>query len=293
MAGSAGWCARCWGCSAVSAVVNPPASGGLAIDLLNRMAPRRGVRVLPDLAYGPGPRRVLDLYAPSTGPAPVVVFFYGGGWEEGERAMYRFVAATLAARGILTVVPDYRLYPEIRFPAFMEDAAAAVAWTLARAAAHGGDPRRLFLMGHSAGAQIAALLALDARYLNAAGVAPRQVAGVIGLAGPYDFLPLRSRVLQQIFGPEAAGPDAPPIRCATAAAPPRPLAAGTADRVVDPGNTTRLAARLRAAGVRVETQLYRGLGHRALIGGLATLLAPVLPVRRAVLRFIAAGGRDV
>ncbi len=275
----------------MSAVLTPPASGGVALELLNRMAPRRGVRVLSDLAYGPGPRQALDIYAPAGGPAPVVVFFYGGGWEEGERAMYRFAAAALAARGVLTVVPDYRLYPEIRFPAFMEDAAAAVAWTLARIAAHGGDPRRLFLMGHSAGAQIAALLALDGRYLTAAGVAPRQVAGVIGLAGPYDFLPLRSQVLKEIFGPETSWPDSQPIGFVTPAAPPMLLAAGTADRIVDPGNTSRLAAKLRAAGVPVEARLYRGLGHRALVGGLASILAPILPVRRAVLRFIAGGGR--
>jgi len=296
MAGSAGWCARCWGCSAVSAVLAPPAPAraGFAVDLLNRLAPRRGVTVRAGLAYGPGPRHRMDAYLPAraaaSAPAPVVVFFYGGGWEEGERGTYRFVAAALAARGILTLVPDYRLYPEIRFPAFMEDAAAAVAWARSFAAAQGGDPGRLFLMGHSAGAQIATLLALDARYLRAAGMAGGRIAGVIGLAGPYDFLPLRSPTLKAIFGPEAAWPASQPITYVTASAPPMLLAAGTADRVVDPGNTQRLAARLRAAGAAAEVRLYRGLGHRALIGGFASALAPLLPVRRAVLRFIARCG---
>ena len=266
---------------------------GFAVDLLNRLAPRRGVAVRAGLAYGPGPRHRLDAYVPARAAvsAPVLVFFYGGGWEEGERGMYRFVAAAMAARGILTLVPDYRLYPEVRFPAFMEDAAAAVAWAGSFVATQGGDPGRLFLMGHSAGAQIATLLALDPRYLRAAGMARGSIAGVIGLAGPYDFLPLRSPTLKAIFGPEKAWPASQPITYVTASAPPMLLAAGTADRVVDPANTQRLAARLRAAGAAAEVRLYRGLGHRALLGGFASLLAPLLPVRRAALRFIVGCGR--
>ena len=273
-----------------------PARAGFIVDLLNRLSPRRGITIREGVAYGPGPRHRLDAYlparvaAPASARPPVVVFFYGGGWEEGDRGMYRFVAAALAARGILTLVPDYRLYPEVRFPAFMEDAAAAVAWAGPFAAAQGADPGRLFLMGHSAGAQIATLLALDARYLRAAGLARGPVAGVIGLAGPYDFLPLRSPTLKAIFGPEADWPASQPITYVSASAPPMLLAAGTADRVVDPGNTQRLAGRLRAVGVAAEVQLYRGLGHRALIGGFASPLAPLLPVRRATLRFIARCG---
>lgn len=277
----------------MSAVLAPPqpARAEFAVDLLNRLTPVRGLEVVSDIAYGRGPRHRLDAYIPiraaSSPPVPVVVFFYGGGWEEGERGMYRFVAAALAARGILTLVPDYRLYPEIRFPAFMEDAAAAVAWARRFVVPHGGDPERLFLMGHSAGAQIATLLALDERYLCAAGVAGRCLAGVIGLAGPYDFLPLQSPTLKAIFGPEETWPSSQPIAFVTSSAPPMLLLAGHADRVVDPGNTQRLAARLRAVGARVEARLYSGLGHRVLIGGFASVLAPFLPVRRTVLRFIA------
>ncbi|MDE2007285.1 MAG: alpha/beta hydrolase [Rhodospirillales bacterium] len=278
----------------MSEAVAPPAPprAGVAVDLLNRLAPRRGVRALTDLAYGPGPRHLVDVYAPAAAeaPAPVVVFFYGGGWEEGERTMYRFLAAGLAKRGVLTLVPDYRLYPEVGFPAFMQDAAAAVAWARGRVNRFGGDTGRIFLMGHSAGAQIATLLALDPRYLDGAGVPRGQIAGVIGLAGPYDFLPLRTPVLRAIFGPEQTWPDSQPIRFVTKAAPPMLLAAGSADRVVAPGNTLRLAERLQAADVAVEVRLYRGLGHRALIGGFATPLAALLPLRRAALRFIARHG---
>lgn len=254
---------------------------GFPIDQLNRLSPRRGV-VLREGAYAPGPRGAIDLYWPqATRNPPTVLFFYGGGWEAGERRMYRFVGTALAACGVACAIPDYRLYPEVRFPAFMEDAAAALAWVAARP---GVAAERLFLMGHSAGAQIATLLALDPRYRHsAAAPAPR---GVIGLAGPYDFLPLRSPVLRGIFGPEALWPESQPIRFVTPAAPPMLLAAGARDRTVLPGNTRRLEAALRQAGVAVTAHVYPGLGHRALIGGLASVLAPLLPVRRAVLRFI-------
>ncbi|WP_428539732.1 alpha/beta hydrolase [Rhodopila sp.] len=260
--------------------------------LLNLTAPRAGVTWSSDIAYAPGPDHTLDIYAPShrCANAPVVVFFYGGGWESGSRSSYRFVGASLAARGVVTVIPDYRLYPTVRFPAFMQDAAEAVAWTRAHVEEYGGDPNRLFLMGHSAGGQIATLLALDGSYLRADGVDPRQIRGVIGLAGPYDFLPLRSRTLKAIFGPETEWPRSQPINYVTSGAPPMMLAAGTADDTVDPGNTTRLAVRLRQDGVAVDEHLYPGLGHKLLIGAFASGLTSFAPVRRDTLRFIAAHG---
>lgn len=265
----------------MSAALAPPARFGVAIDLLNRLSPRRGIR-LTEAAYAPGPRGGIDLYWPeAVRDPPVVLFFYGGGWEAGERAMYRFVGTALAACGVACAIPDYRLFPAVRFPGFMEDAAAALAWLAARP---GVAAERLLLMGHSAGAQIAALLALDPRYRVAAG-APAP-CGVIGLAGPYDFLPLRTPVLRAIFGPEVQWPESQPIRFVTPAAAPMLLAAGARDRTVLPRNTQRLAAALREAGVTVTAQVYPGLGHRALIGGFASVLAPVLPVRRAVLDFI-------
>ncbi len=262
------------------------------VALLNATAPRAGVVTHEGIAYEPGPRHALDIYAPSRPCAdmPVVVFIYGGGWDSGDRAMYRFVGASLAARGVLTVIPDYRLYPDIRFPAFMWDAAAAVAWTRENIAGYGGDPDRLFLMGHSAGAQIATLLALDGRYLRADGVDPAHLAGVIGLAGPYDFLPVRTEKLKTLFGPEPERPLSQPINFVTPQAPPMLLAAGAADTTVDPANTRRLAARLRRDGVRVEEKLYRGSGHRVLIGAFAAPLSFLAPVRRDTLRFITQHG---
>ena len=267
-----------------------PGAACSPVALLNATAPSNGVLTTADLAYAPGPRHGVDVYAPvGAQRAPVLVFFYGGGWRSGDRAIYRFLGATLAAAGVVCMVPDYRLWPEVRSPGFVEDAAQAVAWARAQAATHGGDPAQLFLMGHSAGAQIAALLALNPAFLGAVGLDPgRDLRGMIGLAGPYDFLPLRSARLRAIFGPEASWPESQPINYASAAAPPMLLATGDADSTVLPANTEQLTARLRAAGAAVESVVYPGIGHVPIIGAFAGPLGFVAPVRQDVLRFIAA-----
>jgi len=265
------------------------------VTILNNLAPKAGVAEHDAIAYAPGPRHVLDVYAP-TGraaagpvPGPVVVFIYGGGWNSGDRGMYRFVGAELAAHGVLAIVPDMRLYPQVRFPGFVQDCAAAVAWVRAHAAEYGGDPHRLFLMGHSAGGQIATLLALDPEYLAAVGMEPkRDLAGVIGLAGPYDFLPLKSAELRAIFGPPSEWKRSQPIDYVSAQSPPMLLLAGSADDTVDPGNTTRLSAALRSVGVGVQDSIYPGVGHKELIGAMASTLDFIAPVLRDVLRYVGA-----
>ncbi|HET7880654.1 MAG TPA: alpha/beta hydrolase [Acetobacteraceae bacterium] len=263
------------------------------IPLLNALAPTNAVSEAHDITYADGTRHRLDVYAPrhSDAAAPVVVFFYGGGWETGDKAMHRFVGTTLAAHGVVVVIPDYRLHPEVQFPAFMQDGAAAVAWAHANAAHFGGDPRRLFLMGHSAGAQIATLLALDTHYLLDAGLASgREVCGVVALAGLYDFLPQASDAVKAVFGPADAWPRAQPVNYASPVAPPMLLLAGDADRSVDPGNTLRLAARLQAAGASVRSGLEPGISHRAIVVALADSLSFLAPVRAQTLDFIAAQG---
>jgi acetyl esterase/lipase len=220
-------------------------------------------------------------------PAPVLVFFYGGGWMSGAKETYRFVGAAMAARGVLVVIPDYRLFPDVRFPAFMEDAAAAIAWTHANAARFGGDARRLFLMGHSAGGQIATLIALDPRYLQSVDLSPaRDVCGVIGLAAPYDYIPLDGAGANAIFGPESEWPLSEPISHASAQAPPMLLLAGRGDRTIRPDSASRLAARLRAAGAIAQDALYPDIGHFTLIAAFGRPLAFLAPVREAALRFI-------
>lgn len=262
------------------------------VDALNALAPRDGVAVHEAIAYGATPRQVLDVYAPApqpgAKPAPVVVFFYGGGWVSGSRAIYRFLGAALAARGVVVVVPDYRLHPEVEFAGFMQDAATSVAWTVAHIADYGGAAQHLFLMGHSAGAQIAALLALDPEYLKAVNLSPAILSGFIGLAGPYDFLPFTDPVHNVIFGPEDQWPRSQPINYVTADAPPMLLATGEHDGVVWPRNSYRLAERMKAAGRPVTLRLYPLASHLTLIGAFATPTAFFAPVRADVLAFIAA-----
>ncbi|WP_051631110.1 alpha/beta hydrolase [Afifella pfennigii] len=257
-----------------------------ALHLADLVTPQNGYHLERDLAYGALHRQRLDFYraAKSRPGAPLLVFFYGGGWHSGEKASYRFVGQALAASGYDTAIPDYRLYPQVRFPAFMEDAAAAVGF-LAQSHGHGAG-RPIILMGHSAGAQIAMLLAFDRRYLGGAGVvAQEKVLAAIGLAGPYDFLPLRQERYKRVF-PEESRAESQPIAFVRGGEPPVLLMAGTADRTVDPGNSKRLAARIARQGGQAELKLYPGLGHAALLGTLLVPLRRRAPTLDDILAFI-------
>src|SRR5690625_2083547 len=184
-----------------------------AQHLVNGLTPKSGYVCHDDIAYGELSRHKLDVYVPDR-PAPgahVVVFFYGGRWEEGSRTAYRFVAQALTSLGYIAILPDYRLFPQIRFPAFVEDGAIAVKWVYDHAAEYGGNLDHLFLMGHSAGAYIAAMLALNDEYLHAVGSSRRLLAGVIGLSGPYDFKPEDAEDLNEIFGSRVQPPETHPV----------------------------------------------------------------------------------
>jgi acetyl esterase/lipase len=259
-------------------------------DLLYSLLSLGGLEITRDLAYGDGPRRRLDVYRPrdAAGAHPVVVFFYGGAWQGGSKAGFGFVASALARRGHVVVMPDYRLHPEVAFPDFLTDAAAAVAWTRAHAGAFGGDPRALFVAGHSAGAYLAVMLALDARWLAAAGSSRAHLAGAIGLAGPYDFLPLTRAAVKPIFEvvPDLAVTQ--PIRFADGRNPPLLLLTGDADETVRPRNSAALAARVRAEGGPVETRVYPGVGHAGIVLAFAPLFRGRAPVLADVAGFIAA-----
>jgi acetyl esterase/lipase len=230
------------------------------LRVLSAITGTRGLSVRADIAYGPLPEQRLDVFAPEgvAVDAPVIVFFHGGGWSIGDKDEYGFVADAFKRAGYVVVVPRYRLSPGVAFPAFVEDAAAAVVWVAANL------PRRpLFLMGHSAGAHIAALLNLDERYLAGRGV---RIAGTVGLSGPYDFLPLTEERYKRVF-PEATRDESQPINFVDGSEPPMLLLTGDADRTVDPGNTTRLAAAISAKGGSVTVKIYPGVGH------LGTMLA--------------------
>jgi acetyl esterase/lipase len=266
---------------AVAAAASPlVACSGSAV--VNALTPRSGYTVERDLAYGPEARQRLDLYLPdgAAADAPLLVFFYGGNWQSGSKDDYRFVGEAFASRGYVTAIPDYRVYPEVRYPDFIGDGAMAVAWLWER-----HPDRRLFLAGHSAGAYIAAMLALDRRWLGGAGCAP--VTAVAGLAGPYDFLPLTDPVLKVIFGPEPVSPATQPVTHVASGAPPMLLATGTGDRTVRPRNSVVLTERLRAVGGAAELIEYPNLGHVQIVAALAAplrFLAPVLDDVDAFLR---------
>ncbi|MBO0904024.1 alpha/beta hydrolase [Jiella sonneratiae] len=244
---------------------------------LNAVTPAGDYRLVSNLSYAPGPRRVLDLYLPKTmNPAtPVVVFVHGGSWDSGSKDIYPFVGQSLASAGFAVAIPNYRLYPETRFPGFVEDAAKAVA-AVERLAADGreGIPRGrhpLFLMGHSAGAEIAALLATDGRFLRDAGTSVQRLSGFVGLSGPYDFLPLKEERYKKIF-PAALRQASQPVNFVSGDEPPTLLLTGAADTTVDPKNTASLGAKLRAAGVPVTTTVYPGIGHIGTIASFSTVL---------------------
>ena len=262
-------------------------AGCSPVAVLNALAPDR--LAADGIAYGDADRQRLDVYRPAgPGPFPVAMFVYGGDWSAGDRAMYRFVGGALAAQGILAIVPDYRLYPQVRFPVFLADNAAAFAWTRREAARFGGDGRPPCLIGHSAGAYNVAMLTLDARWLRGAGLEPaRDIRRTVGLAGPYDFLPFDTAMLRDLFSTDPAGAaDTQPITHADGHNPPMLLLAGSADRTVDPANSLRLAARIRAAGGAAATRIYPGVDHREIIGAFAEPLRFLAPSLADSVRFI-------
>ncbi|HET9638175.1 MAG TPA: alpha/beta hydrolase [Allosphingosinicella sp.] len=256
---------------------------------------RASVRVAEGLAYGPGPRRKLDVYAPrsaAAGKRPVIVFFYGGSWNSGRRQSYAFAARALAAQGFVVIVPDYRLVPEARYPDFLFDCAAAVRWARRHSGQHGGDGERIVLAGHSAGAYNAAMLALDPGLLGPDRVAIR---GFIGLAGPFDFLPLDDDSTIAAFGAWPRPAETQPIRYAAANAPPALLLHGADDVRVKPRNSRKLAGLLKAAGSKVRLKLYPSLGHIGILTALARPLrrqAPVLADIAAFAHEVAAPAPD-
>ena len=251
--------------------------------LINALTPSFSYQKSAAIAYAAdqNPRHLLDIYQPTESKAaaslrPVVVFFYGGAWQEGSRSDYLFVAEALTQRGYVVVVPDYRVYPEVKYPDFLLDGAAAVAWAVAHAKQYGGDPSRLFLMGHSAGAHIATMLALDRSYLDAQKMPVGALKGLIGLAGAYDFLPLTEPNVIALFASEPNLALTQPIHYvparATAATPPVLLLHGDVDQRVLPKNSINLARELRATGVRVEIDLLPGMSHTDIISQFTRLL---------------------
>lgn len=261
------------GCSGFSFfVANAPTS----LESFNRV----------DRSYGSEARQHLDVYSPRhSGSRPMIVFFYGGSWSEGKKSDYAFVGAALATRGYVTVIPDYRIYPEVRFPLFIEDGAQAVAWAQRHAREFGGDPDRIVLMGHSAGAQIAALLALNPAYLSAAGVHRGSIAALIGLSGPYALDP-DTDTLHAIFGKPYTLADWQPVQFANGSSPPALLLQGSSDDVVYASHTVKLRDALLGQGDTVETHFYPGRGHADTIASFSVVARFRTPALQQTLAFL-------
>jgi acetyl esterase/lipase len=236
-----------------------------------------------DLAYGAEPRQKLDVYRPRRAApnARVVVFFYGGSWDSGKKEDYRFAAEGLTEKGFVVVVPDYRVYPEVTFPAFVEDGARAVRWTYEHISQFGGDPNRIYLMGHSSGAHIAALLTLDHHYLKDVGLDPKIIRATAALSGPYDFRIYPGN--RMAFGKSSLDatidPRTQPINFVDGTNAPMLLLHGAKDAAVPAANAVRLADKIRAAGGEVKTIIYPKLDHPEVAMALAfpfRWLGPVL-----------------
>jgi len=256
-------------------------------SLLNLTVPRSGYRVERDIPYGAEKRQRLDLYVPDgfKAPAPAVLFLYGGGFVAGRKSEYRIVGQALTSAGIIVGIADYGLFPEFRFPTFVEDGARALVAFRALLSDVGGDPKRVFVAGHSAGAYIAAMLAANPRYLLAAGGADGVLRGAIGMAGAYDFLPITSPQRIQIFG-GSDRVETQPIHFVDGKRPPMLLLTGGKDSIVLPRNTKNLAAKLRAYKSSVEEIVYPSVSHAGMMLALAPGFRRIAPVRADIIRFI-------
>ena len=242
-------------------------------QFLNATASDSGYTLSQNVVYDDGTGQKLDVYSPpGAAGAPVVVFFFGGRWSEGDKQEYKFVGQALAARGFVAVIPNYRLYPQVRYPDFLDDCAKAVAWTHRHIASYGGSASRIVLMGHSTGAYNAAMLALDPEFLVRAGGNRSWVRGMIGLAGPYDFLPLTDPDLRDLFGPPESYEKTQPVFYVDGNNPPLLLMHGGKDETVDIKNTRSLFDRVRRAGGTAQMELYDGLDHSRILDVIGTRL---------------------
>ena len=246
----------------------------------------KDVRKLADIPYADGKRMKLDVYQPAelSGPAPVVMFIYGGAWRAGDKFEYEFAGRAFAAAGYVTVIADYRLYPEVKYPGFLEDNARAVRWIEDNIAEFGGDTSRFFLVGHSAGAYNAMMLALDRSFVREFG-ATMPVLAVAGISGPYNFYPFEYGEVRETFGAAANPEGTQPINLVTADTPPILLLSGTSDPIVRVQNSTALAEKLRAQGIWVTEKYYEGSGHLEPVIALGAMMRSRVPVLKDITEF--------
>ncbi len=257
------------------------------VSLLNATIPSDGYRLTKDIAYGDDARQRLDVYVPDkiAAQAPVVLFLYGGSWKYGRKADYTFVAQALTQHGFIVAIADYRLYPQVQYPDFVDDGAKALAWVHNNIASYGGNAANLFVAGHSAGAFNAVMLTVNDAVLKRNGVQQDWIRGTIGIAGPYDFTPSTEGDVKDVFK-GFADADTQPIHYITSGLPPMLLVTGGADDTVQPRNTYNMAAKLKAYHNSVETQVYPNTGHIGIILSLADGFQDKTPLLRDMTAFI-------
>ena len=257
--------------AAIGLLIAIRVNGAAVLDTVDRVAGSSGEATLvAATSYGSHPQQKLRFYAaPGARNLPLLVFVHGGSWRWGDPDDYGFIARALADKGFLVVLAGYRLEDEGRYPAMLEDTAAAVAEALRRAEEFGGDRSRVVLSGHSAGAYNTVQVALEPKWFTEAGVPASSIKGVVGLAGPYDFFPFDSDSTRASFGSVGAGAESQPINHVRADAPPMLLVHGEQDTLVKPRNTRALAKALEEAGAPIETVFYPEMDHNAPLISLA------------------------
>jgi acetyl esterase/lipase len=256
-------------------------------DILNLTVPKSGYTVHHDISYGDNPRQNLDIYVPDTlsDSHSVIIFYYGGSWQTGNKEQYRFVGQAFASKGYITVIADYRLYPEVSFPVFLDDSAQAFTWVHNNINAYGGNPDNIFLSGHSAGGYLAVMLTLNESYIKKAHGDTSWIKGTIGIAGPYDFLPFTDPKIKALF---STAPDAntQPINYVHVGLPPILLVTGDKDTSVLSRNSYNLAAKIREAGEDAEVHTYPGVAHIGVIISASNLFRSKAPVLEDVSKFV-------
>jgi acetyl esterase/lipase len=248
-------------------------SGCSGAQFINTITPGFGYTVTQDIAYSDHQLK-LDVYAPKQAVnAPLVVFFYGGSWQTDktlDKSAYKFVGQALADAGYVAMIADYRLYPDVKYPEFLADCAQAVKWAHDHATQYHADASKLILMGHSAGAYNAAMLTLNPKYLQAVGADRAWIRGMIGLAGPYDFLPITDPILQTIFGDRAQWPSTQPITYVDGKAAPVLLFHGEADDIVFVKNTNNLTTEILAHHGDATKVIYPDMSHVKIVAQMST-----------------------
>lgn len=261
-------------------------SGCSGVEVLNKLAEQDKVILSENILFDKKKSLYLDVYQPKAVNAiqsPVIIFYWGGRWQEGDKTMYQFVGRELAKRGIVTVIPNYRLWPKVGYKGFLQDSVHAVKWVKQNIEKYGGDANQVFAMGHSAGAYNAVMLGLNNPFLKN----PREVlSGVIGISGPYDFLPFTSKDLPQIFGPAEEFTSTQPINWVDGKNSPLLLIHSLNDDIVYPKNTKNLARKIKQHGGQVETLYLKELSHPMMIGVVSNLLSWKAPTADRIESFV-------